>query len=257
MCYYSGMEILSNQMLNSVYSYFFSDVSEKPTIYYLSDDIVDDSFELYEGKVSEQLSEDTSSIRSVNLKRMLTGQAEDFKSLKPSLKIVQDHFLDSRPFDKLILITSKYIFMISGISYHAFKLDNGQMTQILKSTWITFITIGTAYAAFTLPKAAVVLSEGMGKKVTKKGKLKRAPQRYLLLVSDKERKKGSYKRQNGSYTEPIYASKVSGHWRYYQNTETMGHNRYGDLITGRTWVNPYTKGEGKELMEKIRIFLKG
>jgi len=50
-----------------------------------------------------------------------------------------------------------------------------------------------------------------------------------------------------------HAWKVRGHWRYYSKKDTIGKDRLGAILYGRTWVKPYTKQSQLELVDKTRV----
>lgn len=49
-----------------------------------------------------------------------------------------------------------------------------------------------------------------------------------------------------AYTPPQYAFAVRGHWRTYEDPTRKGHDAFGEVVFGRTWVREYTKGVDRE-----------
>lgn len=117
--------------------------------------------------------------------------------------------------------------IISGILLCIFKITDVKNTTFVKST-------GPALKS-------------------KKNKLKK---QNFIIVADKKTVKEETKSLNINPIEYLNSFLVSGHWRHYNKKDFTGFDRFGEPVSGKTWVRPYTKGEGKELMEKIRLFLK-
>ena len=198
-----------------------------------------------------------------------------------SEKLLSPEILDSRPFDNLIIITKSTeellnVFLhteesIVHLSYNVIdnsfisslwalndRLEKSEMTQELYDENIKQIQNVSIIALmpFAVKKTRIIMAEGKSIpfKTGTGNKTKSKKQKYLTLNTNLK----VYKKENQTHKvyDSMIATSVCGHWRHYEKKHTIGHDRHGNLITGKTWVSPYVRGEGKVLEEKIRMFIK-
>ena len=80
----------------------------------------------------------------------------------------------------------------------------------------------------------------LGKKTTYKAK-------GVIYVSGKKPVTRTISKSNNYSITPLHTWSVMSHWRKLANPNTLGMDRIGDrTVIGYTWVNNYSKGEGKE-----------
>lgn len=75
----------------------------------------------------------------------------------------------------------------------------------------------------------------------------------VIYISKSDREKTIL----GISTNPVQWShiwSVRGHWRKLESDESIGKDRLGErLVKGYTWVNPFLKGEGQELIKLRKV----
>jgi hypothetical protein len=99
---------------------------------------------------------------------------------------------------------------------------------------------------FSEKSTTIYLAETATIRSRSNGGFKRIKQKVVYIGNKRFVKRSSGFRINSDYASHM----VSGHWR--QVGIKTGHDRYGKAIKGKTWVRPYSKGEGAEIMETIR-----
>lgn len=109
---------------------------------------------------------------------------------------------------------------------------------------------------FAYKKTRIILAETVVERKNKKGKTKRVPQKVTYLSFDDLTVRTPRNSNTFKEVASYLSHKVAGHWAYFKEGSRMenGHDRYGNDIRGKTWKRPYTKGEGLEIMETIRIW---
>jgi len=230
------MRIHQSSALIDLFKIHFPKEKETPMIYYMSSKV------LHAGMLE--------------LKRLVSENIP--------IKVIQRDLLNIRPFDNMILSWDSdqgegIVFLSTPTAFIAYTSSSaGSSFKIVprdedsKNNGV----ILSAFASFDLPRTGLVMVEGVTN-VMKGNKTRRKPQNYLLVVSDRERKENTYKVAGNKYSEPMYASQVCGHKRrFHKNPKTVGHDREGSVVIGWTWVTPHIRGDGKELYDKIRLFLK-
>ena len=86
-------------------------------------------------------------------------------------------------------------------------------------------------------------------------KARAVAQNYILVTP-----KGTHQGASGTTvpeSQRIAATLVCGHWRVFRKKpQSVGSDRHGNALIGKTWVAPYKRGEGEVILEKIRLWLK-
>lgn len=127
---------------------------------------------------------------------------------------------------------------------------DAEMVQANKAAMVAMLL------PFSMKKTVIHLEEtAVASKRENSNKMKRTRQRYIRVGGSNAnyiRSKSSGLMSGRSFP----ATTVCGHWRvFHKNPETVGKNRHGDLEIGKTWVSPYKRGDGKEIANKIRLWL--
>ena len=221
----------------------------------------------------------SASVTSSSLRKNAAQIGEDFDKKFPSMDISE--MIDKRPFDECVIITSdlknekdvySIIHFLEDGNYRHFLFSRGEFTnltiretfdilkfspeqvkrdqeQLEKNKMACFLAI----SPFCIKKNIVNLAEGRTIKSGKKGKVKK--QKFLYVTSsiyEASESKNQVK-INSSYE----ITKVAGHPRYFRKKpDTEGHDRKGNKVIGWTWVSPYKRGEGLEIINKIRKYLR-
>lgn len=229
-------------------------VKKDTPVYYLGESVVNNSFDKLI-KSNDDYHNVSKNADDYISKRPFDECVIIFSSKKDSFYLIT-HFENNETYrsfsysskeginHKLLNNTVRENFNFSKINIE----EDARMVRLNQNAMIS------AIAPFCIKKNIVSLSESKTIKHGKKGKSKK--QKFLYVTSN------TYEPSNQEFKnikthESFNITKVAGHMRtYHKNPETKGHDRHGNNVVGWTWVRPYTKGEGLEIQNKIRLFLK-
>ncbi len=254
--------------------YFFKSLTGRFTMQILSNELLRELLNIKELPIVYHIDS------SIYLK-----QYESFENFDPS--VIQNRIsenINGRPFDEMIIVAPyKWPESYEGDNFLCISLLTkkskyfGNYVYNVNTKKITEIYGGAATlkicdeGVFNLDKFGHIMvfsldalvhkntnififGEGRALKKSKKKKFKK--QKFLYVTDKKYITDKKYEKDNIKVFDYEYAFKVCGHWRIYENKDTKGHDFNGAPVKGKTWIRPYTKGEGLELYNKIRIFTK-
>ena len=184
-----------------------------------------------------------------------------------------ENFADYRPFDEVVIVVERekryeLVHFLSDGTFRNFSQDAGMeiTNQTIRERFAAGkmnvdedrkryeqnVNNARAFAMpFSVKKNVVAACEGRTYAFGRKNNSKK--QRFLYVTSSVKESIPS----GGRIGEVFQITSVAGHRRTFRkNPETRGHDRYGLGVVGWTWVRPYKKGDGEEIMTKIRLWTK-
>ena len=89
--------------------------------------------------------------------------------------------------------------------------------------------------------------------VTGKRKIKKVK---LVRLSNSIQNKTKNKAEGAKVSESLVMTQVCGHWNYFKKGSRMkiGHDRNGNIVKGKTWINPHTRGDQESIEQQIRMW---
>lgn len=233
------MHILSNQLLKKLLR-----VTELPVVYYFKEELCVQNLENFSktAKGEYKKIDEMNATLPFNTQVIICGFTETTR------EGVEDAIV--------ICLINKIVRKKIGIIYSPARNEYIFFDMVAKNNRNVFervsgIVTGALISLTSHKETIINLCQGRAL-TPKKGKYKK---QNFLYITDKKYK-SSYDTPGVKYVDSMYAFDVCGHWREYKNPGIKGRTPRGEVIMGKTWVTPYTKGVGKEKFNKIRIFLK-